>query len=352
MYHKSTPRHKGGSLMNLADKLIELRKKAGLSQEELAEKMNVTRQSVSKWESAQSVPDLEKIIKLSELYNVSTDYLLKDDIKNSSQPSNSQQNNDNRETNNNDVKNERKAKAVSIDDANGFIEAKIKTSSLIAFATFLCIISPIGLLICCFFAAANNITSDINIVAIGLPILLIIVAIAVGIFIYAGSLTSKYSYIEKEILNVPSEILNKANEFKENYHSKYTALNIVGVCMCILSAIPIFAFTRVLETRDVGEYMILVTALLLLIIGIAVAIIIKNNIIWLTYDKLLQQGDYTADQKRTQKFSSLYWSAISAIYLLVSFITTAWSYTWIIWVVAPFLFNIFKHLLIKNNKNE
>ena len=67
--------------MILADKIIELRKKAGMSQDELAEQMDVSRQSVSKWEGAQSVPDLSKILKLSEIFGVSTDYLLKDDFE-------------------------------------------------------------------------------------------------------------------------------------------------------------------------------------------------------------------------------------------------------------------------------
>ncbi len=65
--------------MIFADKLITLRKKAGWSQEELAEKLNVTRQSVSKWEGAQSVPDIDKILQLSRLFGVTTDYLLKDE---------------------------------------------------------------------------------------------------------------------------------------------------------------------------------------------------------------------------------------------------------------------------------
>ena len=67
--------------MILADKIINLRKKNGWSQEELAEKMNVSRQAVSKWEGAQSVPDLNKILLLSQIFGVSTDYLLKDDIE-------------------------------------------------------------------------------------------------------------------------------------------------------------------------------------------------------------------------------------------------------------------------------
>lgn len=53
--------------MILADKIIALRKKAGWSQEELGEKLGVTRQSVSKWEGAQSVPDMDKILQLSRL---------------------------------------------------------------------------------------------------------------------------------------------------------------------------------------------------------------------------------------------------------------------------------------------
>lgn len=66
--------------MIFADKLIALRKKSGWSQEELAEKLGVTRQSVSKWEGAQSVPDIDKILQLSHLFGVTTDYLLKDEL--------------------------------------------------------------------------------------------------------------------------------------------------------------------------------------------------------------------------------------------------------------------------------
>ena len=66
--------------MILADKIIENRKKNGWSQEELADKLGVSRQSVSKWEGAQAVPDMKKILQMSELFGVSTDYLLRDDI--------------------------------------------------------------------------------------------------------------------------------------------------------------------------------------------------------------------------------------------------------------------------------
>lgn len=63
--------------MNIADRIQYLRKIKGMSQEELAEQIGVSRQAVSKWESEQSTPDLEKIIIMSNLFEVTTDYILK-----------------------------------------------------------------------------------------------------------------------------------------------------------------------------------------------------------------------------------------------------------------------------------
>lgn len=62
--------------MSLGERLYELRKKKGLSQEEVAERLNVTRQSVSKWETDESKPDFDKIVPICELYEISTNELL------------------------------------------------------------------------------------------------------------------------------------------------------------------------------------------------------------------------------------------------------------------------------------
>ena len=63
--------------MTLADRIQQLRKQRGISQEELADQVGVSRQAVSKWESEQSVPDMDKVILLSDYFEVTTDYLLK-----------------------------------------------------------------------------------------------------------------------------------------------------------------------------------------------------------------------------------------------------------------------------------
>ena len=108
--------------MIFADKLILLRKKAGWSQEELAEQMDVTRQSVSKWEGAQSVPDLDKMIRLSELFGVSTDYLLKDEMEDVEHIGSS--------------KDTPSLKRVSMEEANAFLSVKGRTAKTIAYAVF------------------------------------------------------------------------------------------------------------------------------------------------------------------------------------------------------------------------
>ena len=63
--------------MTIADRIQSLRKSKGMSQEELADKVGVSRQSVSKWESEQAAPDLDKIVIMSDIFEVTTDYLLK-----------------------------------------------------------------------------------------------------------------------------------------------------------------------------------------------------------------------------------------------------------------------------------
>ena len=117
--------------MILADKIIELRKKNGLSQEELAEKLNVSRQSISKWEGAQSIPDMNKILKLSDLFSVSTDYLLKDEIEEmETQVPIEDHDSSVREA------------SVSMEEANAYLAYKSRIATPMAFAVLLLLCPP------------------------------------------------------------------------------------------------------------------------------------------------------------------------------------------------------------------
>lgn len=155
--------------MILADKIIRLRKKNGWSQEELAERMEVSRQAVSKWEGAQTVPDLGKILMLANLFGVTTDYLLKDELEDEEFTE---------ETGSN-------VRRITLADAGEFLKRRKTASVRIAVATFLCIISVIPLLMLSAAAefAALPISEGLA-AGIGLAALLVIVAAAVAIYIY------------------------------------------------------------------------------------------------------------------------------------------------------------------------
>lgn len=312
--------------MIFSEKLIQLRKKAGWSQEELADQMNVSRQSVSKWEGAQSVPDLEKIIRLSKLFGVTTDYLLKDEIEEEESPSVSEEISS--------------ARYVSLEEANAFLEVKTITSRSIAYGVFLCILSPICLLILGVLSESKKYGLSENMaVGIGMIILLIIVAIAVAIFIDSGSKTSSFLYLEKEVFETEYGVTGMVKERREAFRDTYTRNNIIGACLCVLAMVPLFAGVIINEENDI--FLVAMLCVTFLIVGIGVMRFISVGIIWESFDKLLQEGDYTKE-KKNRPVSSLvtlvYWIVVTAVYLAVSLPTKNWKDGWIIWVIAAVLF--------------
>ena len=167
--------------MILADKIIEERKKLGLSQEELAEKLSVSRQAVSKWESAQSIPDLQKIIMMSELFSVSTDYLLKDDAKQEV-------------TTSNEMDALKPIRRVSIEEANSYLDLVKEQSKTTALGVMLCILSPALLIFLAGMAEDKKIKETLA-TAIGLATLFILIAIALFFFITNSIKKSRFNYL-------------------------------------------------------------------------------------------------------------------------------------------------------------
>ena len=139
--------------MKLAEKIILLRKQKGWSQEELAAQMDVSRQSVSKWESGASMPDIDKIILLSRIFETSTDYLLKDDIdeEDNDEKDEAEEKQSHIDTEEPTESSEKKGMTESREEKRTFVTgtevreylALIKyASKKIALGVFLCIFSP------------------------------------------------------------------------------------------------------------------------------------------------------------------------------------------------------------------
>ncbi len=324
--------------MILADKIIRLRKKNGWTQEELAEKMSVSRQAVSKWEGAQTIPDIEKILLLSKLFGVTTDYLLKDNMEDE------EFTDDTAST----------IRRVTLSEANQFLDQRKNASIKIAFATFLCILSAVPLLI---LSAAVETTSfgmsENMAVCIGLSALLLIVAIAVAIYIHCSFKNAPYEFLEKEPFETEYGVEGIVKERQRAYKPTYTKYNIIATALCVLSPIALFigAFTR-------DEFFtVIMLTVTMLIVGLGVALFIIAGVRWSAMQRLLKEGEFAITEKKTNKIKEtlylVYWLIVTAVFLVWSFAANNLSSSWIVWPIAGLLFTIVMsvcNLLI--NKND
>lgn len=313
--------------MILADKIILLRKKNGWSQEELAEQLNVSRQSVSKWESGASIPDLEKIVKMSGLFGVSTDFLLKDELEEiafSEEPESGE---------------EEGVRSVSLEEANTFMSLTAKLSPKIALATMLCVMSPICLIAFDGLAEYAFVMTEDMAGGLGVAILLMLVAVGVSIFITTGMQLSKYEYLEHEQISLQYGVQGIVEKKKEDFAPAYRKCIVFGVTLCILGVVPLM----LAEGFGAGDLVcVFCVDILLFMIAIAVYFFVWSGNIQGSYDKLLQKEDYSKEKKENRKktgaFIGVYWCVATAIYLGISFANNSWDTSWIVWPVAGVLF--------------
>lgn len=313
--------------MILADKITSLRKKCGWSQEELADQLGISRQSVSKWESGMSIPDLEKIVKMSALFGVSTDYLLKDEIE-ETLPS---------ETYDTDSA---EARPVSLEEANAYMDLVKETAPKFAVAIPTLVLCPIPMLLLGAFAEMHPEKYSEDVFGgIGLAILLIIVLIAVVPIILSSMRLSKYEYLEKEEISLLYGVKGIVEKRKEEYEETYRQGIVIGVVLCIAGVIPL-VLAGVLGANDFVAAIFV--CVLLCLIALAVHFFVGRGLVRESFTKLLQEGDYTADMKKggkvVEKIAGVYWCLVTAGYLAWSFLGNAWGISWVVWPVAGVLF--------------
>ena len=322
-------------VMILADKIINLRKKNGWSQEELAEKLGVTRQSISKYEGAQSIPDLDKILKLSEIFGVTTDYLIKDELEEEEYAASQMQENES--------ESDRSVHKVTMEMANEYLQIIDWSAGKTAFATMLCILSPIVLLMLGAMSEMPNYHISENVAAgIGICVLIVLIAIAVTIFILCGMKTKKYEFMEKEDIETAYGVSGMVKEKRDAYHSPYVTQLVIGITCCICSVIPLFGTLAVSES---DFYMVSAVCMLLTLVAIGTYFIVRSAAKMNAMNQLLEEEDYTRQKKHENKKMSgpvmVYWLIATAIYLAWSFTTNDWDRTWIIWPVVGVLFPAF-----------
>ena len=313
--------------MIFADKLIALRKKAGWSQEELAEQLGVTRQSVSKWEGAQSVPDIDKILQMSRLFGVTTDYLLKDD---QSEPE---------YTPDDEVS---PLPRVTLAQANDYLAKTQANAPKLALATALCIVSPIPLLAlgtlreAGLFGIRDDLAGGIGIIA-----LLVIIAAAVAIFMQCSASVRAYEFLQKQAIETEYGVTGLAKERRDAFAPQYDKANIIGTVLCVLSAVPMFAAMMAGASFLVSASICLV----LVLVACGVYAFVRVGTVQDAMNQLLEEGDYTRPNKaiksRINALTAAYWLVVAAIFLWYTFGPYGNGqpqYSWFIWAIAGVLY--------------
>ena len=256
--------------MNFGEKLFKLRKEKGLSQEALAEKLNTTRQAISKWENDQGFPETEKLLMIGNVFDVSIDYLLKESVENNE---------------------EKEGYYVSREMAEGFLLSTQKTARHIAlgFGLFTLAFEPY------FILGKNSV----------LGILLIIVIATFGIVSFAtlGFDHGQYTVLKKEALLFDSNYFKELAGRYESFKRKYSVMMVIGVGLLAIGFLA-FALEKKLEMGVLVVYYPIFVALIAIGLYISLRIITVLS----AYQLLVKNDEHTnrfgfkLKQKAKKKF--------------------------------------------------
>ena len=370
--------------MLLSEKIMSLRKRNGWSQEELAQQLGVSRQSVSKWESMASMPDIQKIMAMSELFGVSTDYLLKDELEElpataiaadyaassvqsgSSDPaagSTTDSTAGDGSTGESSTGNASTSEAiapklsVSLETATEYLDAIARTSRPTAGAITLFILGPALLVSLATYSEdalyfdPMRISPDAMGIA-GICIMMLFIAAGVGLLILQDMKLAKFKQFKEASLELQYGVEAAVRRRAESTESLRYMQQAAGVCLTILSAIP-FLIASYYGTGLTFALGFFVAAIL---VSLGVYLLVYSGILRDGYRVLLQEGDFSHDEKsnkRDSKSAALkyrpiaraYFGTITLLYVGYSFITKDWKSSWIIWPVSALLYHIIISIL-------
>ena len=347
--------------MNLSEKIFNERRKLGLSQEQFAEKMQISRQAVSKWESGQSTPDLDKIVLMSQIFGVSTDYLLKetvDMVENTESTivgefiydsSNSRisdvadtEFDEESESNSGNVKENNFRKELTKNEVDSYMEVREKSGKRIAIGVCLCLLSFAFSCIAIMITKRLGAPEDIQDTAAG-TVMFLLLGTAVMLFVMSGLRLHIYEYLEKEDFLLPDDIKLLITDKKKEYQEIFNIHITIGVILVILAVVLCMLAETFLGYTTMKDYTDEVQGIIMFgVLAVSVFLFVQAGIRMGTYNILLQEQDYTKDKKlakregadRMGQIAGIYWCLMCAIYLGFSFYTNDWGRSWILWPVA------------------
>ena len=234
--------------MVLGEKITELRKRSGLSQEQFGDRIGVSRQAVSKWEMSQTTPDLNKIMAVAEFFGVSTDFLLKDELDMSDLTSGVTPDISGKQT-------------VSIEEVQAYLTSTRTTTRGIIISIILFFLSPVpGILL--------SLTGNESLTTVGAIIQILLLIIAVIALILAVKKTSGFSFLKSSDAELAYGVRGVVEEYKNGFDHTHLLGIIIGVILLIASVLPMMVCSFFTDTNDLLIVLCAVIMLLMIAFGI------------------------------------------------------------------------------------
>lgn len=247
-------------------------------------------------------------------------------------------------------KSESELRYISMIEVEEYLFAVKQSAMKFAAGVFLCIFSPSLLLLLEGIKDYIWELPDEIVEGIGVSVLLIMLAAAVGLFISAGIKLESYEYLKKECFQIDELLMQKIFNIRDAQKGKFTLKITLGVVMCIMAVVPVLAASWIFDYLYSNDFFMVAAIVIMLgIIGIAVSLFITAGMEDESYKVVLQEKDFSIEKKSRHKISDIishvYWPVILFIYLAWSFYSENWGFTWIIWPIAAFWYWILQEII-------
>ncbi|WP_124058779.1 helix-turn-helix domain-containing protein [Vaginisenegalia massiliensis] len=316
--------------MILADKIIYLRKQMQLTQEQLAEQLDVSRQSISKWEGSLATPDLNKIMAMSRIFGVSTDFLVNDQMT--------------LDDLNQESKVMSELPVIDLEQANEYLENLPKYAKKVSHSVILFIVAIIPIALADLPQIMPETKPDIKIAgAVSLAFLM--VAVGVGQLILAHHSMRSYRQIGQGEVDLAYGVDSYVRDRIEKGQDQHVKRLVMGVGTCIASFAALIFLASYFEGQDLDGIVVMIW---LLIVALGVYILVREGIIWSGYHKLMDpqaQRRKRSEEARNDAFATIYWSIVTAGFLGYSFLTKDWGRSWVVWPIAGILYAAFEAIV-------
>ena len=264
--------------MTLQEKIIKLRKKNSWSQEDLADKLYVTRQAVSKWESGQSLPDVEKIVHMSKLFGVTTDYLLNEEMESA------------------DIIEESIAddnKILEQADVDAYLNAEKTKSKYRAIMGSLLALSPLVYVIL-------RICSVENSALIGGIVAAVFLSVAIALFAISDNMVSEFKYILNGSFTLGYGVGTYVTQLQSVFRKKRQRVSFPLIAVLMLNALILLLLTFIYKNTNPMVTDISVTVSLV-ILSIVLPISTLSSAMLDPTRRLLKSGDYAPEYLAVNK---------------------------------------------------